>query len=72
MQITRQDEPDGREAYKVLSDSGHTYHVRYCGSGDADPEYVALWECDCPAGQHGRDCKHIAAVGEFSRQEDES
>jgi hypothetical protein len=46
----------------VISDSGHEYHVTYQGSGDADPEYVALWECDCPAGAHGKMCKHIRAV----------
>jgi hypothetical protein len=52
---------DGAE-YRVLSDSGNTYTVRFCGTGDGDPDVVALWECDCPAGQHGRDCKHLRAV----------
>lgn len=51
--------------YHVHSSSGNTYTVRYCGSGDADPEYVALWECNCPAGRHGRDCKHLNAVVNF-------
>lgn len=45
--------------YRVESDSGKTYRIRYCGSGDGDPEYVALWECNCPAGKHGKDCKHL-------------
>jgi len=45
--------------YQIESDSGKTYTIRYSGSGDADPDYVACWECDCPAGQHGRDCKHM-------------
>lgn len=50
--------------YQVQSSNGRDwYTVRYCGSGDADPEYVALWECDCPAGQRGRHCKHMDLVG---------
>lgn len=55
MKIQRID--DGR--FEVQSDSGATYHITYAGSGDGDPEYIALWECSCPAGQHGRDCKHL-------------
>jgi hypothetical protein len=51
--------------YSVKSTSGNTYTVKYCGSGDGDPDYVALWECDCPAGQHGRDCKHVKAVIQY-------
>ena len=47
------------QLYDVLSDSGNVYHITYAGSGDADPEYVALWECDCPAAQHGQTCKHL-------------
>lgn len=47
--------------YRVESDSGKTYTISYAGSGDGDPEYVALWKCDCPAGRHGRDCKHMSA-----------
>lgn len=54
--------------YAVESDSGKTYHITYAGSGDADPDYVALWECDCPAGQHGRDCKHLAAFFDWHRR----
>ena len=53
-------EPGAR--YAVESDSGNQYTITYVGSGDADPDYVALWECDCPAAQNGRDCKHLAAV----------
>ena len=62
MRITYTPEADGRDSYTVDSDSGKTYAVRYCGSGDGDPEMMALWECDCPAGQHGRWCKHLNAV----------
>jgi hypothetical protein len=62
VKITYQLKPDGRDAYTVLSDSGRTYTVRYMGPGDADPDYVAIWECDCEASWHGRICKHIRAV----------
>lgn len=62
MRITYTPETDGREVYTVASDSGRTYRVRFCGSGDGDPEFVALWECDCEAGHHGRICKHVRAV----------
>ena len=51
--------------FVVKSTSGNTYTVKYCGSGDADPDYVALWECNCPAGQHGKPCKHITAVSRY-------
>ena len=47
--------------YRVDSDSGGEYYIRYVGSGDADPEYVATYKCDCPAGIHGRACKHLRA-----------
>jgi len=50
---------DDGAIYKVFSDSGKIYTVKYCGSGDADPDYVSLWECNCPAGRHGKDCKHL-------------
>ena len=62
MKITYQPERDGRAAYDVLSDSGKMYRVRYAGSGDGDPEFIALWSCDCPAGNWGRCCKHVRAV----------
>ena len=47
--------------YLVLSASGEQYHITYAGSGNADPDYVGLWDCSCPAGLHGRDCKHMRA-----------
>jgi len=64
MRITCQPTPSGRDAYRVDSDSGKTYTVTYCGSGDGDPDYVAVWECTCPAYKYGRGdvCKHIRAV----------
>jgi len=53
--------------YEVASESGHTYTVKYCGSGDGDPDYCALWECNCPASKFRTGiCKHIKAVIEFS------
>lgn len=55
------------ETWRVHSASGHDYTVRYCGSGDGDPEYIAIWECDCPAARYRPNdlCKHIRAVIEF-------
>jgi len=55
--------------YQVHSESGHTYTVRYCGSGDGDPEYTALWECDCPARTEA--CRHITAVIDFMDTQDD-
>lgn len=54
--------------YAVESESGNTYTITYCGSGDADPDYVALWECDCPAGKRGKDCRHLAAFLQWLSQ----
>ena len=52
--------------YEVQSTSGKTYTVTYCGSGDGDPEYCALWECTCPAYRFGGGvCKHINAVSQW-------
>ena len=58
MEITRS--TDGPyDKFVVASDSGKTYEITYAGCGDADPEFVSLWDCSCPAGRHGRDCKHV-------------
>jgi len=52
--------------FEVLSPSGNHYTVRYEGSGDGDPDYIALWSCTCPAYRFARAgrglCKHINAV----------
>lgn len=40
----------------------NNYIIRYRGAADADPEYVALWDCSCPARTI---CKHIKAVSVF-------
>ncbi len=45
--------------YEVHSDSGNIYNVSFTGRGDCGE---VLWKCDCPAGQHGRECKHLRAV----------
>ena len=61
--------------YTCHSDSGKTYTLSgrpipdeyesamRCGI-DPDDEFVQplVWSCDCPAGQHGRDCKHARAL----------
>ena len=62
MQGTRIADPQGQnhDAYSVQSDSGNTYTVRY--EGCTDDGVGNLWSCSCPAGQHGRDCKHLRFV----------
>jgi hypothetical protein len=55
--------------FTVLSTSGNVYTVTYRGSGDGDPEHVALWGCNCPAGQHGRECKHVRAAARFCSEQ---
>jgi len=50
---------ENADSFAVHSKTGNQYHIRYAGSGDGDPEYIALWECDCPASKYGRECKHI-------------
>jgi len=62
---------EGRHYQIESSSGGHWYNVMYQGSGDADPECVALWECDCPAGQHGKPCKHIDLIGALTAWEPE-
>jgi hypothetical protein len=47
-------------SYTVESASGSTYTVAYAGC--TDDGHGNLWECDCPAGQHGRQCRHLKAV----------
>jgi hypothetical protein len=63
--------------YRCHSDSGQTYRLTgepipdefesamRCGIDPSD-EFVQMiplvWTCHCPAGQHGRDCKHIRAL----------
>lgn len=63
MKITEHD--DGNR-YEVRSDSGNTYTVTFQGRGDGD---AILWRCDCPAGQHGRECKHLRAVAAFADEQ---
>jgi hypothetical protein len=48
------------DSWDVVSSSGNTYHVWDAGYEDA--EYGGGMHCDCPAGKHGRSCKHIEAV----------
>lgn len=47
----------GENKYRII---GKSYTIRFCGR--TDDGHGRLWDCDCPAGLHGRDCKHIAAV----------
>ena len=63
--------------YRCHSDSGQTYTLTgepipdefdsamRCGISPSDEFVQAIplvWACDCPAGKHGRDCKHIRAL----------
>ena len=58
----------GDHAYGVpSSDGSKQYVVRFTGRGDCGE---TLWSCDCPAGQHGRHCKHIAAVNDFCNNQE--
>jgi len=63
---------DTGDRYTVESDSGKLYTVAFAGSPD---EHVDTWSCDCPAGRHGRDCKHVRAFvawhGEYCQVCDE-
>jgi len=43
------------------SDGTHYYQVRHAG---AINPHVDTWKCDCPAGEHGRTCKHIRAIAQ--------
>ncbi len=44
--------------YTIESNSGEFYTISFAGSPN---EYVDTWSCDCPAGRHGKDCKHVQA-----------
>jgi len=48
------------ETWAVHSDSGNVYEVRFLGM---DGE-LRRWACSCPAGEHGRKCKHAVAVAD--------
>ena len=43
------------------SDGKREYTVRYVGC--SEDGFANLWECDCPAGTHGKTCKHVRNVG---------
>ena len=62
-------EIDGRQTVIVESPSGNTYNVSYHGIRDGG-HVVNTWACDCQAGQHGRDCKHVAAVIAWASTQD--
>lgn len=44
------------------STPGKTYTVRFGMVFDPRLAYDHDYSCDCPAGQHGRKCKHIEAA----------
>jgi len=49
------------KAYQVI---GRPYHITFTGRGDCGEP---LWECNCPAGQHGHECKHLRLVWQADR-----
>lgn len=54
---------DDGNLYRVRSSDGkRDYSVRFEGCPEYMNENVQTWSCDCPAGQHGKICKHINAV----------
>lgn len=58
----------GGNDYLVESKSGSTYRVTYRGSYGND--HVHTWECDCPAGSYGRDCRHVKTICAISSELD--
>lgn len=55
---------DNGNRWAVQSSNGkRRYNVTFEGRGDSDE--VSLWGCDCPAGVHGKTCKHIRLVGDI-------
>ncbi len=54
---------DDLNHFGVKSSDGSTeYTIDFAGSPNA---HVNTWTCSCPAGQHGKTCKHIRAVGQM-------
>jgi len=47
----------GGNKYQVI---GRPYTIRF--EGRSEDGFAKLWSCDCPAGAHGRDCKHVRQV----------
>jgi uncharacterized Zn finger protein len=53
--------------YAVSSSDGlRRYTVRFVGR--TEDGFGFLWECNCPAGEHGRHCKHIDRVAACSAE----
>lgn len=54
---------NGGRSFQIIS-GNNTYIVGY--SGHMDSEHINLWTCTCPAGLHGRYCKHVDAVSHLN------
>ena len=53
--------------YSVPSSSGSAiYTVTWVGR--TEDGFGHLWECSCPAGRHGKTCKHVRHVGSTAGQ----
>ena len=49
----------GDNAYTVTGSTGNVYTVRLVEEPDHG---VRVWQCDCTAARHGRECKHYRAA----------
>lgn len=57
----------GDGEYLVPSSDGQSkYTVRFEGSPETMRPEVRTWSCTCPAGEHGKTCKHINRVANAS------
>ena len=55
------------DRYSVPSSDGtQSYTVRFVGR--TEDGCGLLWDCDCPAGRHGKTCKHVHRVGDAASE----
>jgi len=53
---------DGDEVFLVPSSRGDTHYRVRGGHAEHGASEAVVWRCDCPAGQRGRECKHMWRV----------
>lgn len=60
------------EKFRVTSDSGSVYTVtRFASDETTGDAILDVWGCTCPAGSHHRLCKHVKAVINQIRSEND-